>query len=597
MHEELKEIAHLLPEMPGVYQFFDINDVIIYIGKAKNLRKRVLSYFTKDHDNVKLRILVRRIRRIEHIVLNTEMDAFLLENSLIKKYQPRYNVLLKDDKTYPWICVKNEPFPRIYLTRTTVKDGSEYFGPFTSGNMVKSLLDFLCKTYYIRTCSLNLLENKIKEKKFKSCLEFQLENCKAPCANLQTTEDYNTAVQQIRYILKGNIKEAIIFFKNQMSEFASLYKFEEAENAKRKMLLLENYQSKSMVVNISINNVDVFSIVSDEKSAFVNYFKVIQGTIIQSYLLEIKKRLNETALELLQMGIVEIRCKFNSSSEEIIVPFDIELTIDNTTITVPKKGDKKRLLELSEKNARYFQIERQKREEKDTSVNSNEKLLRTIQADLHLPRLPKHIECFDNSNLQGTNPVAACVVFRNAKPQKSEYRKFNIKTVEGIDDYASMREILFRRYSRMISENITLPDLIVIDGGKGQLKAACETLQKLNIHEKVSIISIAKRLEEIFAPNDSLPLYINKNSQTLKVIQHLRNEAHRFGISFHRDKRSKEFTKSILDEIDGIGEKTVQKLFEHYKTIDEIKAASLEELSKIIDIKKATIVYRFFKFG
>ena len=594
MHDSLKQIAHLLPECPGVYQFFDVNDVIIYIGKAKNLRRRVLSYFTKNHDSAKLRIMVRRICRIEHIVVDTETDALLLENNLIKKYQPRYNILLKDDKTFPWICIKNEPFPRIFSTRNVIKDGSEYFGPFTSGYMVKTLIEFLRKTYYIRTCVLNLTESNIKAKKFRACLEYQIGNCKAPCEGLQSIEEYHISIQQIRQILKGNIKEAIVYFKNSMIHFAEEYKFEEAENAKQKMLLLENYQNRSTVVSSSINNVDVFSMQSDENTAFINYLKIIRGSIIQSYTLELRKRLDENELELLQMGIIEIRSKFKSLSTEIIVPFDPELIFEGVKITIPQRGEKRKLLELSEKNAQYFKIERLKQVEKSNPAIRVENLLRTMQNDLHLPRLPYHIECFDNSNLQGTNPVAACVVFRNGKPKKSEYRRFHVKTVIGIDDFASMREILSRRYSRMLSENIPLPDLIVIDGGKGQLRAAYETLQELNIQDKVSIISIAKRLEEIFVPNDSFPLYINKNSQTLKVIQHLRNEAHRFGITFHRNVRSKEFTKSILDDINGIGEKTAQKLLKHYKTIDQIKTASIEDLSTVVSSDKAKIICAFF---
>lgn len=594
MLETLKQTARSLPECPGVYQFFDKNNVIIYIGKAKRLRHRVLSYFTKHHDNIKIQIMIKRICRIEHIIVNTETDAFLLENILIKKFQPRYNILLKDDKTFPWICIKKESFPRIVSIRNVIKDGSEYFGPFTSSYMVKTLIDFLRKTYYIRDCGLNLSEENIKRKKNRACIEYQIGNCKAPCENRQTTEDYNTSIQQIKHILRGNVREAIRHFKDIMMNHAQNYRFEEAEESKKKMILLQQYQNNSTVVSSSIDNVDVFSIKSDENAAYINYLKVIQGAIVQSYTIELRKRLDEQDFELLQMGIFEIRTKLESISNEIIVPFDPKIEFEGVKITVPRVGEKKKLIDLSEKNARYFRLERLKQVDKANPDMHVSKLLKNMQNDLQLPRMPRHIECFDNSNLQGSSPVAACVVFRNGKPKKSEYRKFHIKTVVGIDDFASMREILSRRYSRMLTENTPLPDLIVIDGGKGQLSAAYETLQELKIADKVSLISIAKRLEEIFVPNDSLPLYINKNSRTLKVIQHLRDESHRFGITFHRKVRSKEFTRSILDEINGIGEKTIEKLLKHYKTIDQIKIAPLDDISTVIPLDKAKIIFKFF---
>ncbi len=589
-----KDTASMLPETPGVYQFFDEKGTIIYIGKAKNLRRRVLSYFTKNHDIAKVRVMVKRIHHIEHIVVDTEIDALLLENNLIKKYQPRYNVLLKDDKSFPWICIKNEPFPRIFSTRELIKDGSEYFGPFTSGWLVQTLVEFLRKTYSVRTCSLNLTQKNIESLKFKVCLEHQIGNCKGPCEAKQSENDYNLAVAQIRHVLKGNIREAIAYFRTKMENAALQLKFEEAEEAKQKMLLLENYQSKSTVVNPSINNVDVFSIDTDEDTTYLNYLKVIHGSIIQSYTLEMRKRLDETETDLLQLAIIEIRDRFKSTSSEIIAPFDPGIKPDGVKITVPQKGDKRKLLELSAKNARYYRLERLKQSEKANPALKTERLLALMQKELQLPKPPVHIECFDNSNLQGTNPVAACVVFKNAKPSKTDYRKFHVKTVEGIDDYASMREIIARRYSRMLDENTPLPDLIIVDGGKGQLSSAFETLQKLGIDQQVSLISIAKRLEEIFVPNDSIPLYIDKNSQTLKVIQHLRNEAHRFGITFHRDVRSKKFIESELDQIKGIGPATTQKLLSEFKTIEKVKTLPFDVLEKAIGREKAQLVFAYF---
>ena len=589
--ENPKEIASVLPENPGVYQFFDDKGAIIYIGKAKNLRRRVLSYFTKNHDNAKVRVMVRRIRRIEHIVVDTEIDALLLENSLIKKHQPRYNILLKDDKTFPWICIKNEPFPRLFYTREIVNDGSEYYGPFTSVYMVRTLIDFLRKTYSIRTCSLKLTQKSIESKKFSSCLEFQIDNCKAPCIGLQSEEDYLEAIPQIRNILKGNISEAILHFKNSMISAAESLNFEEAEHAKQKMQLLENYQSKSTVVNSKISNVDVFSLVKDEKSCFINYLKVVQGSIIQSYTTELQLHLDENKVDILQMAIIEIRDKLKSVSNEIIVPFNPELEMEGIKFVIPKRGDKRKLLELSEKNAKYYRLERLKMSEKANPALKTERLLTQMQKDLRLPKPPVHIECFDNSNLQGTNAVSACVVFKNAKPYKSEYRKFHVKTVEGIDDYTTMQEVITRRYKRLLDENKPLPDLIVIDGGKGQLNVAYEALKRLGIEEKVSLISIAERLEEIFIPHDSVPLYIDKNSSTLKVIQNIRNEAHRFGITFHRDVRSKNFVQSELDNIKGIGPATIRTLLSEYKSIDGIKKATHEQLAEKIGKSRADIIF------
>jgi len=539
--------------------------------------------------------MVNRIAEIRHIVVDTEIDALLLENNLVKKYQPRYNVRLKDDKTYPWIKISKEPFPRVEMTREISKDGSEYFGPYTSGLMVKSILEFLRKTYNIRTCKLTLTEKNIREKKFSVCLEYHLGNCKGPCEGLQTEESYLESISQLREVLKGNISEPIEYFRNRMMEAAAKLNFEEAEQAKQKMLMLEKYQSRSTVVNPSINNVDVFSCLDEDgSSVFVNFLKVIHGSIVQSYTFEIQRQLDESREDILLMAIVEARERFRTNSNEIVVPFWVDYPDEKVKITVPQRGDKKKLIELSEKNARYYKLEQKKQKEKINPQQKLEQLLQQMQKELRLPTAPRHIECFDNSNLQGTNPVASCVVFRNAKPSKKEYRKFHVKTVEGPDDFASMYEIVLRRYGRMLEEEQPLPDLIVIDGGKGQLNAALSALQELGIDKQTSIVSIAKRLEEIFTPNDPVPLYIEKNSPTLKVIQHIRNEAHRFGITFHRKTRSKHFLESSLDGIKGIGPITKQKLLQTFKSVESIKQASIEELIKTVGNEKAKIIHRYF---
>lgn len=581
-----------MPEKPGVYQYFDKDGKIIYVGKAKKLKKRVSSYFTKHHDTAKLRILVSKIADIKPIVVEREEDALLLENNLIKKYQPRYNVMLKDDKTFPWICIKNEPFPRVFSTRNFVKDGSEYFGPYTSVKMVRAILDFIRKTYKVRTCSLNLNTQGISEGKFKICLEHHIGNCLGPCEGMQSEENYNNGIDQIRKILKGNVKDVIQFFEEEMMRLASEYEFEEAELVKQKVQLLKNYQSKSTIVNPSIHNVDVFSIFDTEKSAYVNYLKVINGAIIQSHTVEIKKRLAETPEELLELAITDIRERVHSNSQELIVTHNVDYPVKN--IVVPQRGDKKHLLDLSLRNAKYFYQARQKQAEKANPAERTNRLMETMKKDLRLTELPIHIEGFDNSNIQGTNPVAACVVFKNGKPSKRDYRKFNIKTVEGPDDFGSMREIIHRRYKRLMNENQPLPQLIVIDGGKGQLNAAFQSIEKLGLRGKVAIIGIAKRLEEIYFPDDPVPLYLDKNSQTLKVIQHIRNESHRFGITFHRDKRSSNFAQSELENIEGIGPKTIEKLYATFKTISNIKTQDEASLAKEIGLAKAKVVLGYF---
>jgi excinuclease ABC subunit C len=557
---KLKEIIYHLPELPGVYQYFNSEGKIIYVGKAKNLRKRVLSYFSKNHDNRKTAILVRNIAKIEHLVVDSEEDALLLENNLIKKYQPRYNVLLKDDKTFPWICVKNEPYPRVFITRTIIRDGSLYYGPYTSVPMVRTILDVIKRLYPIRNCSLNLSESSLLRDKYKVCLEFQIGNCKGPCEKLQTSDDYLDGINQIKDILKGNLTSVVAHLKAMMNKSSIEYKFEEAENFKNKIVILENYKSKSTIVSSSITNIDVFAFDQDENYAYINFLKVVDGSIIQAHTLEMKKRLDESREDLLELGIVEIRLKFSLNTKEIIIPFPIEMVLKEVKVTVPLIGDKRKLLELAERNVKFYKLDKNKQLSLKTPQTRSSRVMEQIQKDLRLMVLPTRIECFDNSNIQGAQPVAACVVFIDGKPAKREYRHFNVKTVQGPDDFASMEEILYRRYSRVLNENGELPQLIVIDGGKGQLSSAISTLEKLNIRGKVAVIGIAKKLEEIIYPDDPIPLYLDKNSETLRVLQHIRNEAHRFGITFHRNKRSKEFIVNELNQIPGIGDKTIEIL-------------------------------------
>ncbi len=582
-----------LPNSPGVYQFYDESDTIIYVGKAKNLKKRVSSYFTKNHEYGKTRVLVKKIRSIKHIVVATESDALLLENNFIKKYQPRYNVLLKDDKSYPWICIKNERFPRIFPTRKLIKDGSEYFGPYTSMKTVKTLLDLIKSVYPLRTCNYDLSEEKINAGKYKRCLEFHLGNCKAPCENLQEAAEYHKQIDDIRDIIKGNFKSSLLYFKHQMKTLAAEMEFEKAQRIKEKIEVLENYQVKSTVVNPKISNVDIFSIFSDETHAYVNFLQVSHGLIIRSHTLEIKKKLEETDEELLQLAIVELRQRFKSDSKELYLPFAVEVDKD-VKITIPKLGDKKKLLDLSTRNAKFFRQERFKQIKIVDPDRHTKRIMAQMKSDLRLSKAPTHIECFDNSNIQGTNPVAACVVFRDGKPAKKEYRHYNIKTVEGPDDFASMEEVVFRRYKRLLNEAKDLPQLIVIDGGKGQLSSALKSLDILGLRGKIAIIGIAKRLEEIYFPEDPIPLYLDKKSETLKIIQQLRNEAHRFGISFHRNKRSKAAINSELEKIEGIGGKTAEQLLKSFKSVKRIREASIANLAKSIGMAKAKKVYESF---
>ncbi|MBE7687127.1 excinuclease ABC subunit UvrC [Tenacibaculum finnmarkense] len=583
-----------LPTSPGVYQYFDNDEVIIYVGKAKNLKKRVSSYFTKTHENGKTRILVKKIARIEHIVVSTETDALLLENNLIKKYKPRYNILLKDDKSYPWICIKKERFPRVFSTRSVVKDGSEYFGPYTNIKMVQSLLSLIKELYPLRTCTYDLSEQKIASYKYKVCLEYHLKNCKGACEGYQKEEDYQQEITAIRNILKGNFKEILDKLQSLMLGFASEMKFEEAQEIKEKLALLQNYQAKSTIVNPSINNVDVFSIISDETYGYANFFKVMNGSIVQSYTTEIKKKLDESNKQLLELFIIETRNRFNSLSREVYVPFDVDLG-EQIKVTVPKLGDKKRVVDLSERNAKYYRIEQLKQLKIVNPERHINRIMRQMQRDLRLQDEPRHIECFDNSNIQGTHPVAACVVFKDGKPSKKEYRHYNIKTVVGADDFASMEEVVFRRYKRLLAEKQPLPQLIIIDGGKGQLSSALKSLDALNLRGKIAIIGIAKRLEEIYYPNDSVPLYLDKKSESLKIIQFLRNEAHRFGITFHRNKRSKTAIKSELEKIPGIGEQTIATLLRRFKSVKRVKEATLDALEETIGVSKAKKVVQFYQ--
>jgi len=591
----LQSLVKVLPNKPGVYQYYDKDGVIIYVGKAKDLRKRVSSYFVKNQDSAKTRILVRRIVDIKHIVVETETDALLLENNLIKKYQPRYNVMLKDDKSYPWIVVKKEAFPRVFYTRNVIKDGSKYYGPFTSVTLVRTIIDLFKQIYLLRTCKLNLSRDNIAKGKFKVCLEYHIGNCLGPCVGEQSEEDYNEGIEHIHHILKGNIGSVIQILKERMNNYAEDFEFEKAQNVKERLSLLENYQSKSTVVNATISDVDVYSIVDDENFAYINFLKVVNGAIIQVHTIEIKKKLNEIKEELLPLGIVSIREKFFSVSKEIIVPFHIDYQIDNVKFLVPIRGDKKKLLELSEKNVKFYRLEKLKHIENVDPQKHTKRILNTLKTDLRLQELPVHIECFDNSNIQGSYPVAACVVFRNAKPAAKEYRHFNIKTVDGPDDFASMEEVIYRRYKRMLDEKKDLPQLIVIDGGKGQLSSAVKSLDELGLRGKIGIIGIAKKLEEIYFPGDSIPIYLDKNSESLKVIQHARNEAHRFGITFHRNKRSKDFITSDLDQIKGIGEKTREILFSEFGSIKKMKEADFKKLEQKIGTSKAGIIVNFFK--
>lgn len=591
----LRSLIQSAPKKPGIYQYYDHEGKLLYVGKAKNLKNRVASYFVSDSTKSgRIRLLVSKIRDIKYILTETELDALLLENNLIKTHQPRYNVMLKDDKTYPWICIKNERFPRVFKTRTVVKDGSEYYGPYASVGMMNTILDLIRKNYKLRTCSYLLSEKNIQKGKFKACLEYHIGNCKAPCEGIQSEAAYQQSIAEIRNIIKGNVTVVKSELKASMKEAAAALRFEEAELLKNKLEAFQKFQSKSTVVSPTIHNVDVFSLLEDKDLAYVNYMKVNNGAIIQGHTIELKKRLEESKSELLEIALTEMRERFKSSSKEIIVPFIPEFEIEGLYFHQPQRGDKKKLLELSERNAKFFMLERRKQHEKVDPERHTKRILEGIQKDMRLNELPVHIECFDNSNIQGSNPVAACVVFKNAKPSKKEYRHFNIKTVVGPDDFASMEEVVHRRYKRLLEEDQDLPQLIVIDGGKGQLNAALKSLDRLGLRGKIAIVGIAKRLEELFYPGDKYPLFLDKTSETLKVMQHLRNEAHRFGITHHRNQRSKSGIQTELSKIEGIGPKSIQDLLRHFKSVKRIREATLTELQEAIPLARAQAVWKYF---
>jgi excinuclease ABC subunit C len=583
-----------LPEKPGIYQYFDENQTIIYIGKAKNIKKRVSSYFIKNQVNRKTNILVEKIKDIHYLVVESELDALLLENNLIKKHQPKYNIQLKDDKTFPWICIKNEAFPRVFSTRQLIRDGSKYYGPYPNVKLMHVLLSLLKTLFPLRTCSLDLSENKILKNKYKVCLEYHIGNCKAPCVSLQKPSEYQEYISQIDFILKGNTNHVLNDLRQKMLAHSTKFEFELAHEMKEKIMLLEKYKSKSTVVSPTITEVDVLTLLNDEKTAFINYLVIKNGAIVHAYTSEIKKKLDENEDEIFAFSLIELRNKFNSQSTEVLVEKKFDVKIPNLTLSIPQRGDKKKLIDLSIRNTKYYRIEKIKQEKIKNPEIHTTRILNQMKIDLKLNEIPVHIECFDNSNIQGKNAVAACVVFKNGKASKKDYRHFNIKTVVGPDDFASMEEVVFRRYKRLIDENLPLPQLIVIDGGKGQLNSAINALNKLQLMGEISIIGIAKRLEEIFFPNDSIPIYLDKRSETLKLIQQLRNEAHRFGITHHRNKRSKSAITSELLEIKGIGNKIQEQLMTHFKSLSKIKLAELNDISAVIGKSKAQIIWDYY---
>ncbi len=583
-----------LPSDPGVYRYYDKNGQLLYVGKAKNLKKRVLSYFNKTLSGYRTKIMVGKIHRLETTIVPSEYDALLLENNLIKEHQPFYNVMMKDDKTYPWICIKNENFPRIFLTRTKIKDGSEYYGPYAKVRPAKILLETIKNLYKIRTCSLDLSSRKIEEGKYKVCLEFHIKNCKGPCEGLETKESYDKKIQAIRGIIKGDFRLAKNYLVEEMMTFAENLEFENAQMVKERLDLLEDYQEKHTVVNPNIDDVDVFGMTSDETAAYVNYFKIQNGNIIQSFTTEIKKVLEETDEEILEEALIEIRQKFASDSEEILLPFHLNFEIPGVKLIVPKVGDKKRIVELSEKNAKEYRIEKLKQIQIIDPDRHTNRIMAEMQKLLRIPVEPRHIEGFDNSNIQGTNPVSACVVFKDGKPSKADYRIFHPKTVEGANDFATMEEVIYRRYKRLLDENEPLPQLILIDGGKGQLSSAVKSLKLLGLYGKITIIGIAKRLEEIYFPEDPIPLYLDKKSETLKILQRVRDESHRFGVKHHRTRRKNSTTKSELEEIPGVGEKSIELLLQKLKSVKRIKESSLETLEEILGKSKGKMVWEYF---
>ena len=594
MNSNLELQLKTLPSEPGVYRYYDKNGQLLYVGKAKNLKKRVLSYFNKNQNGYRTRIMVSKIVRLETTVVNSEYDALLLENNLIKEHQPFYNVMLKDDKTYPWICIKNENFPRVFLTRTIIKDGSEYYGPYAKVRPAKILLETIKNLYKIRSCSLDLAPQKIEDGKYKVCLEYHIKNCKGPCEGLESLESYDEKIDAIRGIIKGDFRKARKYLEDEMFRFAANLEFEAAQNVKERLEFLEDYQARNTVVNPNIDDVDVFGMTSDETAAYVNFFKIRNGNIVQSFTTEIKKMLEETDEEILEEALIEIRQKFASESKEILLPFHLNIEIPNIKLIVPKVGDKKRIVELSEKNAKEYRLEKLKQVQIVDPERHTNRIMAEMQKLLRMPVEPRHIEGFDNSNIQGSNPVSACVVFKDGKPSKSDYRIFHVKTVEGPNDFATMEEVIYRRYKRMLDEGENLPQLILIDGGKGQLSSAVKSLKLLGLYGKITVVGIAKRLEEIFFPEDSIPLYLDKKSETLKILQRVRDEAHRFGVKHHRTRRTNNTIKSELEEIPGVGEKTIELLLKKLKSVKRVKEANLETLEEILGKQKGKIVWEFF---
>ena len=594
MNENLELQLKTLPSEPGVYRYYDKNGQLLYVGKAKNLKKRVLSYFNKNQNGYRTRIMVSKIVRLETTVVNSEYDALLLENNLIKEHQPFYNVMLKDDKTYPWICIKNENFPRIFMTRNVVKDGSEYYGPYAKVRPAKILLETIKNLYKIRSCNLDLSPKKIEDGKYKVCLEYHIKNCKGPCEGLESLESYDEKIDAIRGIIKGDFRKARKYLEDEMFRFAANLEFEAAQNVKERLEFLEDYQARNTVVNPNIDDVDVFGMTSDETAAYVNFFKIRNGNIVQSFTTEIKKMLEETDEEILEEALIEIRQKFASESKEILLPFHLNIEIPNIKLIVPKVGDKKRIVELSEKNAKEYRLEKLKQVQIVDPERHTNRIMAEMQKLLRMPVEPRHIEGFDNSNIQGSNPVSACVVFKDGKPSKSDYRIFHVKTVEGPNDFATMEEVIYRRYKRMLDEGENLPQLILIDGGKGQLSSAVKSLKLLGLYGKITIVGIAKRLEEIFFPEDPIPLYLDKKSETLKILQRVRDEAHRFGVKHHRTRRTNNTIKSELEEIPGVGEKTIELLLKKLKSVKRVKEANLETLEEILGKQKGKIVWEFF---
>ncbi len=594
MNPSLELQLKTLPSEPGVYRYYDKNEQLLYVGKAKNLKKRVLSYFNKNLSGYRIKIMVSKIQRLETTIVNSEYDALLLENNLIKEHQPFYNVMLKDDKTYPWICIKNEDFPRIFLTRNVIKDGSEYYGPYAKVRPAKILLDTIKHIYKLRTCNLNLSPAKIADGKYKVCLEYHIKNCEGPCEDLESKEEYDEKIDAIRGIIKGDFRKAKEYLVNQMMKLASDLQFEEAQIIKERLDILEDYQAKNTVVNPNIDDVDVFGMTSDETAAYVNFFKIRNGNIIQSFTTEIKKILEESDEDIMEEALIEIRQKFSSDSKEVLLPFHLSVEIPNVKLIVPKVGDKKRIVELSEKNAKEYRLEKLKQVQIIDPERHTNRIMAEMQKLLRMPVEPRHIEGFDNSNIQGTNPVSACVVFKDGKPSKADYRIFHPKTVEGPNDFATMEEVIYRRYKRMLDEGESLPQLILIDGGKGQLSSAVKSLRLLGLYGKITIVGIAKRLEEIFFPEDSIPLYLDKKSETLKILQRVRDEAHRFGVKHHRTRRKNSTIKSELEEIPGVGEKTIELLLSKLKSVKRIKEASQETLEEILGKSKAKVIWEFF---